>query len=355
MVDTLKNKKGTFLLNDFHLGHELSFLLHDIMTELLVSGEKGNFFIAEINLEENEYLEYVKDSDDLSSWFENTKKLENRAKVLKTMVLPAVLSDMLHCIYEALETSRKGKLNISYMLVRKPLQESLYLLEEIVLNELDFSDKLAIEPTKLESKNAGGVENHKTRIQKVLEIIGESNRLDASYIAELRYDKTKEDSFDGICNHAMHLFTNHKAIKTDKFNINFIFSNEQSKISQWAYLYSRLPYLLFYTLTIVEYITASIVSTTQEYLDDMQRRVSALIILWWDEIDDRYQNKKLEKLVKGTKQWLHKHCLDSGYKVPIKWNLIKMYKTGAFPNEKKSSFKARIANYEKQALFNAST
>lgn len=345
MVSTLKNKKGTFISKEFHIAHELSFLMHDMMAELLVSGEKGNFFVPDIYFEENEYLECIKESDDLGKWLKNTKKLEDRAKVLKAIVMPAILSDMLHCIYETLETSRKGKLNISYMLIRKPLQESLYLLEEIILNELDFSENFIKEVSRLESKNAGGIKGHQDRIEKILKIIDSKFGLSSEYIAQLRYDKSNKDSFDGVCNLAMHLFTNHTAIKTENMNINFIFSQYEQKITQWKYLYSRLPYLLFYTMQIIDHITNTIVSTTQEYLDDMQRRVSALIILWWDEIDEQYKNKALENFVKATSMWLNQHCLNNGYSRPTKKSLTRMYKTGAYPNEKKEKVKERNDRY----------
>jgi hypothetical protein len=118
---------------------------------------------------------------------------------------------MLHCIYEALDSSRKTKLNITYMLIRKPLQESLFLLESVVADRFDFAEKLATEPLKLRALKAGGVDVHTQRIQRVLEIVGESHRLSASYLAQLRYDKRVDDGFDGICNHAMHLFTEHEA------------------------------------------------------------------------------------------------------------------------------------------------
>jgi hypothetical protein len=64
--------------------------------------------------------------------------LAERANILKAVVLPAVLSDLLHFIYEALQCSRKGKLNVTYALIRRPIQESLYLLESIVLDAAGF-------------------------------------------------------------------------------------------------------------------------------------------------------------------------------------------------------------------------
>lgn len=346
MINSLKNKKGTFLPKKFYLAHELSFLLHDIMTNLYVTGKEGNFFSVNIDIYEDEYKDFLENSEDISEWIKNTKETDKSAKVLKKIVFPAVLSDMLHCFYEALETSRKMKLTISYMLIRKPLQESLYLLEDIVLSELDFSNKFINNLKHLESNSVGGIDGHIKRIENIFEIIGCNFGLNSQYIAQLRYDKSSEDSFDGICNKAMHLFTNHKSIKTENMNINMIFSGYPQFETQWSYLYSRLPYLLFYIWIIIEYLTNSIIETAQEYLDDIRRRISSLILLWWSEIDEFYKNKQLEKFVKFQEEWLNNHCLKNGYKIPTKNNLIKMFKSGSFPNESKSSIKQRLKNYQ---------
>ena len=346
MFSSLQYRKGTNLPNKFNFGHELSFLLHDIMTNLYVTAKQTNMFSVNIDIYEDEYKEFLENSEDIGKWILNTKEKNKSAKVLKTIVFPAVLSDMLHCFYEALETSRKGKLTISYMLIRKPLQESLYLLEEIVLSELSFSDKLINNLNLLESSSAGGLDEHARRIEQIFEIIGSDFGLNSHYISQLRYDKSSEDSFDGICNKSMHLFTNHKSIKTENMNINMIFSGYSQFETQWAYLYSRLPYLLFYTWIIVEYLTNSIIKTSQEYLDEIRRRVSALIILWWNEIDDFYKNEKLESFVGFQEEWLNNHCLKNGYKIPTKNNLIKMFKNGSFPNENKNSIKQRLNRYQ---------
>src|ERR1019366_1744668 len=56
--------------------------------------------------------------------------------------------------------TQKAKLTISFMLVRKPLQESLYLLESVIADRSDFAEKLALDPVKLWSQTGGGVEVH---------------------------------------------------------------------------------------------------------------------------------------------------------------------------------------------------
>lgn len=358
VVSASKNKNGRFLPEEFDLAHQLCFVIHDVMVQIIKSGEEGDFFNTTINVEspeQRDYLAELDDIDDVFSWLEEEQRNDDKAQILKTTILPAILSDMMHCIFETLETSRKAKLGISYMLIRKPLQESLYLLESVVLDELDFSEKLTIEPQRLGSKNAGGVDNHAKRIEKVLEIINATSRFNPRYIAQLRYDKAQEDSFDGICNKAMHLFTNHKAIRTEKMNINFVFSGWDQKITQWDYLYSRLPYLLLYTLQVVENILETIAPTSQEYLDDIQRRISASILLWWPSVDENYKCDELEDFVKDTESWLNNHCSSSGYSTPLNKDLVRMAETGAYPKENYLQVKKRGMKYSINAAINKIT
>ncbi len=344
MTSNYKNKKGRFLPENFDLAHELCFTIHDVMLQVIKSGEEGGFFRTKIDLSEDEAKE-LEEIDDIFDWLEDKDRYEDRAQILATTILPAILSDSLHCIYEALECSRKAKLSITYMLLRKPIQENLYVLESMVLDKINFADTLANDSLRLRPKNAGGLEGHKNRISKALEIINESERLDAGYIAQLRYDKKEEDSFDGVCNHAMHLFTEHPAIKTDNLNMNFIFSGWDQKWSQWEYLYSRLPYLLFYMHRLVEHTIDGIAPTSKEYLDDISRRISAFVVLWWNDVDERYKSEQLKKFSEKTEEWLNLHCTENGWPLPSYKDLKKMSETGAYPGEKLISLKKRNLGY----------
>lgn len=184
----------------YDLAHDLCFVIHDILAQLLKSGAEGGFFRTTIAFEDEADRISFEKTEDIFCWLEETQRLNDRTSILTTTVFPAVLSDALHCIYEALESSRKAKLNITYMLLRKPIQESLFLFETIIINPHDFAAKLATDPLKLRGEKAGGLDAHTRRIQRVLEQIGEEGRFNAEYIAQLRYNKSEEDGFDGICN-----------------------------------------------------------------------------------------------------------------------------------------------------------
>ena len=317
------------------------------MLELLVSGRRADAFQAEFELRSE--AEQAAFKADIFEWLDKYRQIEDRAAVLVATVFPAVLGDMLQCFYEALETSRKGKLTISYMLLRKPLQESLFVLETAVADRYGFASKLSFDPLKLSSQGAGGLAVHIRNIENVLDALGETDRFDASYLAQLRYDKSANDGFDGICNKAMHLFTSHKAIQTEPLNINFIFTDWNDMETQWSYLYSRLPYLLVYMHRIVEHVCAGILPADSKYLSDMERRISALVLLWWESLKPPYTQAHLEKFVEKTRAWLNDHCLAAGFQTPTREDLMRMSDSGAYPGERKAAVKRRFQQFLRAA------
>jgi len=55
-----------------------------------------------------------------------------------------------------------------------------------------------------------------------------------------------------LWNVANHLVTTCKYYKTESLNLNFVFSGPDSQESQWKYLYTVLPYLLFYSIEVIQ-------------------------------------------------------------------------------------------------------
>ena len=304
--------ENNFLPKEFISAHELCFFIHDLLANTLVSGEKQDIFNYEFSLEEK-IANNLSNDEDILLFLQENKLYEHRNKILKTIILPAILSDTLDCIYEALISSKKGKLNISYMLIRKPIQESLYLLESMIIDETAFGKSMAENPLELRpsvSMKKNGITEHEERINIVLDRLQLSNLFSASYLANLRYNKRCKDNFDGICNHAMHLFTEHDAIKTDKLNINFIFSDYNSKLTQWAYLYSRLPYILLYLYYVVEHLIEEICPTEKWYIEEMELRIFAHFILWFEDLDKFYYSDELLKIVEFSKNKLNDFCIN---------------------------------------------
>jgi hypothetical protein len=331
----------TFLLSRCAAAHRLCFLNHDILVQLLVSGESQGQFQHRVQLESAEDRLLLESCADIFDWLDATGRVRERSEILRTVVFPAVLSDFLHFLYEALETSRKGKLSVTFALLRKPLQEILFLLE-IMLVDLDLFGKILAEsPERLYSQTAGGIDVHTQRIIKVLQILDESDRFVAQYIARLRYDKSATDGFDGVCNKATHLFTQHEAIRTEPLNINFVFSDCEARESQWDYLYSRLPYLLTYARLVIERLCSSFAPTWPEYPREMERRISAAILLWAPTIPVGFRNENLSRFIDATRIRLGLTCKSAGFCEPEERDLMRIVADGAFPHEPRRAVRRR--------------
>jgi hypothetical protein len=125
--EQLPNAGKNFLPDYLRPAHDLCLLNHDILVELLRSGEQSGAFVETFRFHNDQDRQELEKTDDIFEWFERTGRTEDRSRFLRRAVFPALLSDFLHFVYEALETSRKAKLNVSYALIRKPLQETAVL------------------------------------------------------------------------------------------------------------------------------------------------------------------------------------------------------------------------------------
>ncbi len=290
------------------------------MLELLRSGEEHNIFRTRVVLADNKERAILEQAEDIFDWLQANGKLEERAEILRVVIFPAVLSDMLHFIYEALDCSQKAKLNVSFALLRKPLQENLFILESIASDPLRFAEQLSTDPRCLRATKLGGAGVHAQLIDGLLKRIEGEDMFNAKYIAQLRYEKCK-DGFDGICNLAMHLITEHPKIRTDVLNFNFIFSGWDEKAKQWAFLYSRLPYVMAYMREVVEHVCERIALTDPNYLEDLKLRIAANVVLWWEMVSEEYRTDELEKFALAQKQSLMHYYEKRGKRIPSKSKL----------------------------------
>lgn len=338
-------KQGnTRIPDEFHEAFEMCFVAHDVMLTLVQSGISQNVFTVNLSLSEDE-RRLLEQSEDLFDWLKNSGRAKEEASVVACMVFPAVMLDALSCLFESLEAARKGKMAIAYMLLRKPLQEGLYLLESLVIDQDQFASDLAEDPLKLRPHVVGGVHGHEARIKKVLHKAAGVLSFDAGYLARLRYDKSCPDSFDGVCNKAMHLITENKYIKTEAYNVNFIFSDYGSVYSQWSYFFSRLPHVLMYLVSVSEYLASRFALTFPEYTADMMRRLVASLALCSARIGSDYKAEPLDSLVSSAVEWLESHCLSNGHKTPEVKHLARMARCGAFPDETAADLQARHDRY----------
>lgn len=347
-----------FLPSYLDRSDELCMLHHDVLVEMLRWGEEQDVFAQVFDFRDAADRLAFDRSADVVEWLERTRDPNEWASFIRRSVFPALLADFLHFLHEALRASRLAKLTVAYALLRKPLQDNLGLIEAIAVDPQGFVETFAADPLRLRPMKAGGVDAHTARVGKVLSLLREGDRFDAGYLARLRYQKAGEDGFDGSCNQALHLFTEHDAIRTERLNINFIFSDDDARRTQWYFPYSRLPYVLHYARLLFEHLLASFSRTDPEYLADIERRTGAATLLWWPALLSSYRSAELERYVGATERRVWQACQAAGARRPSPHDLLRMRETGAFPGESvfvthRRSLSYRLRGYSTAALHGA--
>jgi hypothetical protein len=168
-------------------------------------------------------------------------------------VLIATISDYCHYVYEALKCSEKGKLAITYTLLRKPLKDNLLLFEWIMTNRNEFMENFKKDSNCYAIDKIDSTKK-KMFIECSVNQINYCEKFDADFIYNIRYSKKTNYSLERVWNIANHIVTTSKYYKTESLNLNFVFSGADSKENQWNYLYSVLPYLLFYTVEVIQLV-----------------------------------------------------------------------------------------------------
>jgi len=121
--------------------------------------------------------------------------------------------------------------------------------------------------------------------------------------------------FELYWQHATHLVTTFKAIRTAKQNLNFIFSNEGEHLELWKRLYLLLPYVLFYTVEVVESLFALFVDEDpREDLVSMRRTVGFLL---WSQQTSRRPDAEVDvqDRVDSELEDVHLPCPECGVEV----------------------------------------
>jgi hypothetical protein len=242
-----------FLLpQKYHFRHQYIFFLHDILAKIVKVGEKEGHFNQNIKLDNADHQEILK-SKKQEETYDTLMELgyaDQLNLLLFKQIFVAVLTDFLQYIYTALETAEKGKLSVTYSLLRKPFKDNLFILEWI-LSEPDiflsgFKSTKSYEEIAIDNIK----QTDKIRIIKIANDRTGIPFLNAEFIYELRYDKSKPYGFESMWQQATHIITTSKHYRTEEMNLNFVFSDYNAKISQWENLYFLMPGLMLYTVNI---------------------------------------------------------------------------------------------------------
>ena len=128
--------------DEFRFSHDYCVFLHDVLADIVVSGEKARIFDVTFRFESPEEAADVSKvkNDEIFQWLESHGRAAQAGEIIFRQVLVALISDFCHFIFEALRSSSKGKLTVAFTLLRKPLKETLLTFEWLLADRPGFID-----------------------------------------------------------------------------------------------------------------------------------------------------------------------------------------------------------------------
>jgi hypothetical protein len=266
----------------FDVAHAVAFFFNDQLAALVRDLEASGALSMSIDLPEQERasLEAMEDGAPVFDWLITNGRLDI-VNDLTYRQLTAVVADACHFLSESLISSGKGKTTVAYSLLRKPLKESLLLLEW-----------LSVEPDAFLAKFHGvttdGYVLNRLSEPERRRVIDESvKRVNARGITSdllwlIRFDKNYSNSLETLWTKATHLVTTVKASATEPGNLNFIFSGIDAKEDQWEHYYRIVPMVLYYFVEVAEHVASRFFSGVEQ-LRSPRSLLRALAMLRWAE------------------------------------------------------------------------
>lgn len=244
------------LPDDFRNSHEYAISVHDEIVAVVKAGaEQGVWGQVGIQLrpEHNVAAFASLQGEALWDWLEEQGYQDALDEMALRNTAGAVSSDFCNFVLEALRCSEKGKLTVSYALLRKPFRESLYILEWMLADRAAFLR--AFHDVQAEPLSVGTAYRQQTllpTIEKAASLTETTAVLPAQFLFDLRYNRTATFGFEPLWNQALHLVTTKNFCRTTRQNLNFVFSDEAALSSQWHHLYRTAPLLINYARELIE-------------------------------------------------------------------------------------------------------
>jgi len=276
---------------ELHFSHNFCFFLHDQLVSTIKEGSVADIF--SISFKTAEPITEGLTGEELFAWMEKNGFREEILLLYYKQLTAALLSDFLNFTFEALKCSAKGKLTVSYALLRKPLKENLFYLEWLLADPLSMLEAFEGENLILRSAKSVSPERKKEIIAAAMHKTSMGDWTDAEFIYDLRYNKKCIYGYEALFQKANHLVTQAKPFETEPANFNFIFSNEESLVTQWHGFYSYLPLILIHAIEVVEALVSNFAERDAGVPDLTFLRTMIGFSHWTDTSPNRIQKTTL--------------------------------------------------------------
>jgi len=251
--------------------HDHCMFLINQIEEFVIDKTYHGLRIKSIRLKKNEKIE--KD-EHVFDFMLRTGRVQEHNEMVRNQLVNSLLIDICYFIQEALDCSKKKRTSVTFALLRKPFVYDLIVFLRIMFEE-GFIEKF----NTLDQFDVIGIkeDDKKALIKESTKFVIPKSITDGD-IYDLIFNPTDQDSLINISTKALHLSTNrNKNNMTGIQNLNFVFSNQESILSQWEYIYKRLPLLLFYYIQIIDTLVFGILDLPiEKFTSRLETRIHGL-------------------------------------------------------------------------------
>lgn len=271
------------LPDEYRFLHEFSMRMHDSLVLSLQQIDREKAVSVQVPFDsESDAMSFasISDSEEVFEWLESHGRMDLVAEMYLKNIYAALVSDFCHFVFEALDCARKGKLTVSYALLRKPFADNLLYLEWMLVEPEDFLNTFHYSsPKEFSYASIASKGKPKRLIEKAIERTANVGVYDADVIYGLRYQKSEGLGLVGAWNQALHLVTTRAKLETEEKNLNFIFSSPSDHRSQWRHIYNVVPLLLTYATNVCVFLFRLVFGQWPEdyNLHSEERHLGALI------------------------------------------------------------------------------
>ena len=228
----------------YHARHEFCFHLHDLMAGLLVHTEKTQAGRVSFTIKEGDRDALGRSAHVLDFLADSGREDVERRLVINHMSI-ALYSDMLHFIYEALRALEKRKFAVAFSLLRKPFKEGMLIAAQMCVDEEIFHTRLKTDAANLLNRK----ELNETRTRQLLnDAIAVAYKgptiVQADVIYEVVFDRKNDFGLARLFDKATHLITENRHIRTEDYNVNFIFKNPSDNDTYAGATYQQIAMIL---------------------------------------------------------------------------------------------------------------
>lgn len=250
-----------YLPKRFWNAHDTCMDLIGQVEEILIHEDYRSLKEKTIGLN-NEHL--PKDMHILDFLLSTNRKKEHDELVRDHLII-GLLTDVCYFTQEAMSCSLKMRLPVTFALLRKPFVYTLIVILRLLFEE-GFMDKFnqdaGFDPSAI--SNEDRLELLKGAIQCIPFEVFEAEEMN-----EWIFQKEYPDSLVNLSDMALHLkTTRNKHIAPEEQNFNFIFSRQDDIVSQWEWIYQRMPSICL----IMAQISDMVLVSAMDMSDDLYQR-----------------------------------------------------------------------------------